>query len=153
MGELASPTICWRASPATTKPNSSRAASWMPSVVLSRSTSVWSSSVAFLMVSSSDWRLSISVRWPNHEVKGKTKNELPNEKTTTAKPMSKATRPRTFGTMRSDRGVGRVRSETADNFARAVFPAPFFVVFFTRPGGRGILEVLFPRAIPTFCPF
>ena len=104
-------------------------------------------------VSSSDWRLSISVRWPNHEVKGNTRNELPNEKTTTENPMSRATRPRTFGIMRSDRGVGRVRSETAVNFARAFFPAPFFVVFFTRPGGRGILEVLFPRTIPTFCPF
>ena len=54
--------------------------------------------------------------------------------------------------MRSDRGVGRVRSETEANLDRAVFAAPFLPALRTRLGERGILEVLLPRAIPLFCP-
>ena len=109
------------------------------------------------MVSSSDCRLSISVRCQNHEVKGRTKKELPKEKTTTKNPSSNATRPRNLGTMRSERGVGRVRSETAAIFDLAVLRTPFlaaaFVALRNRLGERGMLEVLLPRAISTFCPF
>lgn len=98
------------------------------------------------MTSNSSWRKEISSFCPNQDWAGSRTKELPKEMRTSATPMTRMTRPKKRGIKRSERGVGRVRSDSwISVFRRDV------VGCFWRDVARGILEVFEPRDTGTFC--